>query len=244
MFPNPSFPFSQSTNPGPLSMMIRGWFPMFLCMAALTLSGCFEVLEEVDMNLDGSGHVKITFNLSQSKTQLKSIMLLDSINGYAVPKRRDLEVELATLEQEVKRIPGISGVSIAANYGKFVFAISGDFQTIHSLNLAINEVGERMNRTPYASVRVTNFGYENQVFNRHHRYIVDQAEYRQIKPQDRIVVEGAHYLCIYRFPVAIQSYSHPRAILSKSGKSILLRSSVKRLIKGKETVENQISLRP
>lgn len=223
---------------------IRAWFRVVLCIVALGLSGCFEVLEEVDMNLDGSGHVKITFNLSQSKTQIKSIMLLDSMNGYAVPKRHDIEVELATLEQEVQHIPGISGVNIEANYGKFVFAISGDFQTVHALNLAINEVGERMNRTPYASVRVTNFAYEDQIFNRYHRYIVDQAEYRQIRPQDRVVVEGAHYLCIYRFPVAIQSYSHPQAILSKSGKSILLRSSVKRLIKGKETVENQISLQP
>ncbi len=196
------------------------------------------------MNLDGSGHVKITFNLSQSRAQIKSIMLLDSINGYAVPKRRDIEKELATLEQEVKRIPGISGVHIEAHYGKFIFSISGDFQTVDALNLAINEVGERMNKTPYASVRVTNFGYEDRLFNRYHRYIVDQSEYRQIKAQDRVVVEGAHYLCIYRFPIPIQSYSHPRAILSKSGKSLLLRSSVKRLIKGKETVENQISLRP
>jgi len=46
----------------------------------LSLSSCFEIVEEITMNDDGSGNILMTLNFSRSKSKIKSILLMDSIN--------------------------------------------------------------------------------------------------------------------------------------------------------------------
>ena len=58
----------------------------YLIGLLLLLSSCFDIVEEIDLNENGSGTYGITLNLSQSKIRLSSIMLLDSSQGYKVPK--------------------------------------------------------------------------------------------------------------------------------------------------------------
>nr|BFF39643.1 hypothetical protein BACY1_14480 [Tenacibaculum mesophilum] len=60
---------------------------LFSTISILLFTSCFEFVEEVSFNKDGSGSAVLTINLSKSKTKLASIMLLDSINGYKVPSK-------------------------------------------------------------------------------------------------------------------------------------------------------------
>ena len=46
-----------------------------------TLSSCFQIIEEITMRNDGTGDVLLTINLSQSKTKVATVMLLDSVQG-------------------------------------------------------------------------------------------------------------------------------------------------------------------
>lgn len=57
------------------------------------LSSCFEVIEEIALKNDGTGDVVLTINLSQSKTKVASVMLLDSVQGYKVPSKQKIQQE-------------------------------------------------------------------------------------------------------------------------------------------------------
>ena len=62
-------------------------FKISFFLVFFSFTSCFEIVEEVTLKKDGSGEMSFSINLSQSKTKLNSIMLMDSINGYKVPKK-------------------------------------------------------------------------------------------------------------------------------------------------------------
>jgi hypothetical protein len=53
------------------------------------LTSCIELIDDITINSDGSGKLKYSINLSSSKTECNSLILLDSLNGYKVPKYLD-----------------------------------------------------------------------------------------------------------------------------------------------------------
>ena len=96
-------------------------YKVIVFLALFSLTGCFEVVEEVTLNEDGSGKVTFNINMSQSKTKLNSIMLMDSINGYKIPKKSDINNAILKIEQHLKNTPGISNINKVVDYKNFIF---------------------------------------------------------------------------------------------------------------------------
>ena len=78
-------------------MNLKKHTPYLLCFLVLLCTSCFELVEELTLNENGSGEYEFTANLSQSKTKLKSIMLMDKVNGYEVPSQE--KIKQAMLQQ-------------------------------------------------------------------------------------------------------------------------------------------------
>ena len=92
-------------------MKLRKYFLfLFLLIIACTFQSCFEIIEEVEMHSDGTGQLMFTLNLSQSKSKMASIMLLDSINGYKVPSKKDIKKSIDELVADLKKAEGVSNV--------------------------------------------------------------------------------------------------------------------------------------
>jgi hypothetical protein len=72
------------------------WISSILIIFLYT--SCFEIIEEVNMNEDGTGSFNFTINMSQSKIQINSMFLLDSVNGRPMPKKEDFEKALRRVE--------------------------------------------------------------------------------------------------------------------------------------------------
>ncbi|HIC30718.1 MAG TPA: hypothetical protein EYO76_02255, partial [Flavobacteriaceae bacterium] len=105
----------------------------------LTFSSCFEVIEEVDLNSDGSGSITFTLNMSQSKSKLASIMLLDSVNGVKVPSRKDIQNGINDVVEELKKAKGISNIKKTEDYENFIFSVKCDFRDIENINNIVEE---------------------------------------------------------------------------------------------------------
>src|SRR5215467_9166472 len=76
----------------------------------LSLSSCFQLIEEINLNADGSGDMQLTLNLSQSKSKLASVMLLDSVNGHKIPKDKDIQKFMNETVDYLKKSEGISNI--------------------------------------------------------------------------------------------------------------------------------------
>src|SRR5690606_3931248 len=97
-------------------------------------SSCFQLIEEVTVNADGSGTLVLTANLSQSRSKLASVMLLDSVNGYKVPSKQDIRKKMEEAANTLRSIKGISKVGHTVDFDKYIVTIRFAFNDVANLN--------------------------------------------------------------------------------------------------------------
>jgi len=210
---------------------------LFLC------TGCFEIVEEVSFNKDGSGHVTLTLNLSKSKTKLNSIMLLDSINDYHVPSEVEVRKQIAEAVNRVKKIEGISNLKNTMNFNDYIFTFSCDFADTDALNTVISNFSSRKDATLIKQNKHFNFDKSKNTFTRNYHYNIAK-EFKKTKMEDRKVFETASFTTIYRFETPIVTSENLTAKIARSKKAIMLKVSAHDIIQNKNSIKNQIKLQP
>ncbi|NMH88365.1 hypothetical protein [Flavivirga algicola] len=204
-------------------------------------TSCFEIIEEVSFNKDGSGHVTLTMNLSQSKTKLNSIMLLDSVNNYKVPSKTEIKNKIAQIIRKVKQIEGISNVQNTSNFNEYIFTVSCDFTNVEVLNMVISSFSSKKDAAIIKQQQHFSFNKSQNTFSRNYHYDLSRA-FKKTNLEDRKVFETATMTTIYRFETPIASSKNPTAKISGSKKAIMLRVHAQDLIKNKNSIKNQIKL--
>lgn len=214
-----------------------------LCLLCLSFffTGCFEIFEEVDMNNDGSGKVLLTINGSQSKQNLKNYMQQDQIQGIKIPKRAEIDQEIARIEEVLKRVKGISNVNTSTDYEEFILKVSGDFTDVQALNNAINTVSDALNRSAYETIKKDNFAYAKNKFSRLFDYPMDKTIYDRLDFGTRFVLETAQLSSIYRFNKEVKNVTNTKSKISPSGKSVMLKSNLSGFVKGDVELANEVS---
>ncbi len=213
-----------------------------LCLCLLPfLTSCFEVIEEVNVNQDGSGTLTYTFNLSQSRTKINSVLLLDSINGYKVPSKDEIKKEFNVIVAKVKEIEGVSNVKNTINLDEFIFSITADFSNVDVLNKAIIEYSSKKDAEKMKNEKHFTYDKDNGMFTRSYHYKLDK-EYQNMSPKDKDILEKAYYTTIYRFDQSIVYAQNSAAKIAGNKKAIMLKVNMMDMIMDRETIKNQIKL--
>lgn len=206
------------------------------------LSSCFEVVEEISMRNDGTGDVVVTINLSQSKTKVASIMLLDSVQGYKVPSKKKIQEELTEAVAYLKKSEGISNVKSTTDFNNYIATISFTFKDVSNINnITKNILAQQKIKAANTSSYSFNKGTKT-FFRKYQTLSTAKTQFDKLKSKDRAVFNGATYTSIYRFESPVTSTSNRTSNLSKSKKAVMLKSSIMDLINGKINVSNQIQL--
>lgn len=207
------------------------------------LNSCFEIIEEVNIKSDGSGSFCFTINLSQSKLQINSMFLLDSVNGRPMPKKDYLVENFDKVEATLKQESELSDIIVKRNWDEYIFSINGNFANIKALNKAINRIYKMFDDPDKPTfAEKDNFSFSNKVFTRLYEYTLDN-EYKKLTEKDKMVFENAKYTTIYRFPFQVDTFSNAEAKISKSGKAIMLKQNIKDLLTNTKTIKNSINLK-
>ena len=216
---------------------------IILFLVVFLLPSCFEIIEEVNLNDDGSGTFCYTINMSQSKLEINSMFLLDSINGRPMPHKEQLVEAFDKVENALKEEQDLSNIQSKRNWDNYIFSVSGSFVNVVALNKAINKINTMFNRPGmYKTVIQDNYIFEGKVFTRLYNYNL-LNEYNSMSGKDKNVFNNAKYTTIYRFSSPIASYSNADALKSKNGKSVMLKVNVKDLITNTKTIKNSINLK-
>ena len=206
------------------------------------LSSCFQVIEEITMRNDGTGDVVLTINLSQSKTKVASVMLLDSIQGYKVPSKQKIQQELAEAVAYLKKSEGISNVKSTVDFNNYIASVSFTFKDVANINNITRNI---LAKQKIKATNTSTYSYNKaaKVFIRKYQSVATvKTEFSKLKSKDKAIFNGAIYTSIYRFDSPVTSTSNPASNLSKSKKAVMLKSSIMDLINGKINVSNQIQL--
>lgn len=210
-----------------------------LCLCCIS---CFEVVEEVDLKKDGSGSMTFTLNMSQSKSKLASIMLLDSINGVKVPSRKDIQNVLKDVVLELNQATGITNIQKTEDYDNFVFSIKCDFKSIANINNLLQDALSKNKKTTALSSYFFDVNKGN--FKRKYTYSPEiKKQYNKLKEENKKVFKDASYTIIYRFASEISSQTSTSARISKSKKAIMQRLNAMDIINGSSNFNNQIQLK-
>ncbi|MFD2581113.1 hypothetical protein ACFSR6_01330 [Pedobacter vanadiisoli] len=219
-------------------------FYNFLFFAILIpfLSSCFEVIEEISMKNDGTGDVVLTINLSQSKTKIASVMLLDSVQGYKVPSKQKIQQELNEAVAYLRKSEGITNVKSTADFNNFIATISFTFKDVSNINNITKNI---LAQQKIKATNTSSYTYNKatKTFSRKYQAIsTAKTEFNKLKAKDKAVFNGATYTSIYRFESPVTSTTNPASNISKSKKAVMLKSNIMDLINGKINVSNSIQL--
>jgi hypothetical protein len=209
-----------------------------LCFVFLFQS-CFEVIEEVKMKDDGSGHFNFVINFSQSKTKINSVLKMEKINGYDIPSKDEIKKEASRLEELAQNTTGISNVKTNIDLTNYIFVVDLDFQKISNLNAVFLKLKNSKKIDP--TITTDYFTFADKKFVRSQKVPI-KTLYDKLKKTDKEVFENAKYTSVYKFDSTIKSFSNKNATPSKSKKAIKLNGSVINVINGSEKIENTITL--
>ncbi len=227
------------------TMLKRFLLYPFVLVCLLCCTSCFEILEEINMNSDGSGSMLVTFNMSKSKTKLASIMMLDSINGYKVPSEDDINEALKDVVAHLEKTAGISDIQKTKDFENYIFTISCRFENVESINGIFKELIQKQNKNGQTAFSTKNFSFEpaTNTFQRHFKYDVSiKKSFYHLNKEDRKVFEDASLTSIYRFKNPVKSVSNPNAKIAPNKKAVMLRVDAMGFIMGEQNVANKIQL--
>ncbi len=217
---------------------IRASFFLFILFVH---SGCFEVIEEVMLNDDGSGQITMTVNISRSKTKLKSIMLMDSINDYKVPSETDIKRNMSEMISEIKSIDGVGNVTHTMNFDDFIFSVTCDFENVDVLNSVITHFSTDSHKKVLEDNKQFMYNTDSKLFTRNYHYNLAE-EIKKVKRSDKKVLEEASVTTIYRFESEIASVANESSRVAGNKKAVMLKVDVPDIIANKTSIKNSIKL--
>ena len=218
-------------------------YRLIFFLPLLVLTSCFDVIEDVTVNDNGSGIFSLTVNMSQSKAKLFSALLLDSVQGHKVPKREEIKAQIDAIALAARKTEGITEVKTVQDFDNFVFSFRCAFSDLNALNRLIEGIKKTHHAHEFLVSGTKHFEFDSKtnVYTRHGNYSIGQA-YAQIKNIDKSTLANASFVSIARFNKEIAASTNLAAKIAPTKKAIMLRVNVAHIIKGTENFSNKITL--
>jgi hypothetical protein len=209
----------------------------------LTLTSCFDIIEEVNLNEDGSGHFSLTVNMSQSKAKLITALLLDSVEGHKVPKKEEIRKVINDIAASAQKTEGIRDVKTVQDFDNFIFSFKCSFANLNAMNNLIEEIKKTNHANEFLNSGTKHFEYDKKmnVYTRHGYYSIGK-EHAKIKTMDKSILNNAAFISISRFNKEVINTANINAKVSPTKKAVMLRVNVAHIIKGTENFSNKITL--
>jgi hypothetical protein len=217
---------------------------LLLSTVMLFLSSCIEIIDDVQVNNDGSGTFKYTINLSASKVKINSILALDSLEGQKVPSRTEITDRIASISKKLSTKSGISNVSIDANMTDYIFKLHCDFSSISALQNALKEIVKEESK-------------EQQMKELDHNWMVWDGtklvrsipditveQTKKLKSEDIELLKQGNYTSITRFERQVDRFENDNAVLSKNKMAVMIKTNPYLLSQNYNLLENTIYLVP
>ena len=220
----------------------RFYLSICVVLMTLTLSSCFDFVEQIDLKSDGSGHIAATLNLSKSKTKVSSLMKMKSIKGIQIPSQADMEKEIKAAVQLLKQTKGISNVQYKTDFTNYIVHISCDFSRIESLNAFSDILASRF-RTKISNSNRYYYNAQTKVFERKFVASTDwKTKFNQLGSDNTTQFADAFYTQIVRFEKPVIAQVNNQAKVAGNKKGVLLKLLFTDLVYGKSTLANKITL--
>ncbi|MBS1741809.1 MAG: hypothetical protein JST81_02135 [Bacteroidetes bacterium] len=212
---------------------------LLLCM--LSLQSCFDVIEQIVLKNDGTGSLQVVLNMSRSKTRLNSVMKMKTVNGHKVPSQQEIRKEAASLENDIKSVPGISNFAIAIDFENFIAKLNCDFKSLNNVNEGIYKIAAT-SKKQISREKSFDFDPVSKLFSRLNKFFV-KDDYEKLSAADKEIFATASYTSIFRFETTVDKVSNNASRISSDKKAVMLKLPALDIITNKQSIENKIQLK-
>lgn len=212
-----------------------------LLLCILFLTSCFNIVEEVSLEKDGSGHLQTTINMNEMMSMLSNL-LPDSLK-----KEIDLDKITAGNTDKYKNIKGISNVKIQ-NDDAYVYKFGFDFEDVDALNrmLDMNQsINNPLNSTIGTQYKIKKKKFYRSTFYNQEKdspFSKEGIDMEQIKSLFK-VIQAPTYKLVYNFPKRVKKVKvkDEKVNWSKEGKTVTLEYNLLDFLeKNGKVIEHQI----
>jgi len=194
---------------------------MLVC--SCMLSSCIEIIDDLTLNLDGSGTFKYTINLSSSKVKVNSILALDSFNGKKVPKIDVIETKFSQFSELLKKEKGIISVQTEFNKVDFIVKIAVGFSSVQELQNGVTSVIQQLDPTINITQEAGDWiQWDGKTLQRIIPKLVEDRIKSDTQADNEFLKTGS-YTCISRLPHSIQTTSNELCRLNPAKSAAMLR---------------------
>jgi hypothetical protein len=217
-------------------------FVVFLSFFGLT--SCIEIIDDITLKNDGSGTLKYTINLSESKVKINSILALDSLDGKKVPSIPEMEERIASFKKKLSAKTGISNVTIESNFTNYIFKLQCDFTNVVALQNALKDVIEEESKEKNIPELEQNWlSWDGAKMTRSIPEITVKKT-KEIKSEDIELMKQGNYTSITRFERPVEKFDNTAAVLSKNKMAVMIKTNPYALTQNSNILENSIYLSP
>ena len=194
---------------------VKRYYRYFLVLFFLPLTSCFEIVEEMKVNRDGSGTFALSVDLSQSKARLDNFRKQDSVMGARVPKAPEITRELEKVKQTLAGVSGISNVQYTEDFITYKFSFSFSFSRISALDQGIKVL---TNKNPHLK-EVISYRFEDNNLIRSFDEAKFQEGKKKIGPFIWTGIGAGKLISLHQFEQEIQKSSSEKTKILSSKKS-------------------------
>ncbi|MHC5353404.1 hypothetical protein ACYSNX_04305 [Myroides sp. LJL115] len=215
---------------------------VLLFLSSSLLMSCFDFIEEINISENGSGSIKATLNISQSKTQMATLLKLDQVAGNKIPNEGQIRQKTQEVVEILENAKGISNVEYTLDFTNYIAKLSCDFASVEDLNHFNATLAKHFNSTFSKNIAYS-YDKKNQLVSKKFTYDPSYAKVlEKFNPKDIQALKQANYTQVLKFKQDIVETSHPLARISPSKKAVLLQVSVVDFIQGNTSLSNTIHL--
>lgn len=212
-----------------------------VCLVAFfSLTSCFDILDKVNLNADGSGEYAIILNASKSKTRINSISKMETINGKKVPKKAEIQSQLNEAAAVFKTVPGISNVKTSADFDNYIIKLSCNFKKIENINDGLEKLKAKkiLGKVIPANLYGNNIAAKTFTKNKINTF---KNDYEKLSKADQEVFSSAKYTNVLQFEKAIKSQTNASYQISPNKKAVKLDGNLLDFILQKKQIHNTIT---
>lgn len=213
-----------------------------LTIFSLMCTSCIEIIDDISVRNDGSGTLKYNINLSSSKVKIASILALDSLDGRKVPSLDQIKEKVTIFKLKLEIQPGISNVTIDANWPEYIFKLQCDFTGVTALQKALRSVIEDM--TDDKKIAEKEYEWLTWDGQKLVRSVPDiSIEKSKTLKQDEVeLLKQGSYTSISRFERLVEKFDNPEAKLSQNKLNVMVKTNPYLLSQNPNLLENTIYL--
>jgi hypothetical protein len=213
------------------------------CICCLSLSSCFELIEQLEFKKNGTGNLQVVLNMSRSRTRINSILKMKSINGRDVPSKAEISNRVTDLERTIAGIPGITQAKSTIDFENYIITLRCNFTQVQQLNSIAKKIREKENTpAPVGNEQVYAYNAAAKMFSRINKYFV-KKDYEKLSNADKEVFATAEYTALYKFEQNVSSTTNKDSRISANKKAVMLKHPMLDIINNKKTIENNIILK-